>query len=173
MLDLHERCRTWPPQLIAVLAVLLVVLASAPPAPAQGQAQCGRMGTIEEAQQLAEEAAQHLGAVGADRAFRDFLNPGGGFMRHDLYVFVFDGQGTLWVNGGFPELIGSNIMGARDGRGRPFLLEAMRQAQRDGAGWVEYEWYNPCSGKMMAKSSYVIAAGGFFVGVGAYGSVGV
>jgi len=171
-----RRSRIGPPgsRLVAMLlAGLLFSLALPGPGQTQRSATCGRMGTLQEAQELAEQAADHLGAVGAERAFRDFLNPGAGFMRHDLYVFVLDGAGLLWVNGGFPELIGSNILDARDTKGRPFLAEAMAQARRDGAGWVEYEWYNPCSGKFMAKSSYVIAKDGFFVGVGAYGSVGV
>ena len=66
--------------------------------------------------------------------------------------------------------------------GQPEILEygggdgmtgAMRRADKDGSAWVEYLWYNPCTGKRMPKSSHIIKAGPFFVGVGAYGKLSV
>ncbi|MDA1101589.1 MAG: cache domain-containing protein [Proteobacteria bacterium] len=140
---------------------------------ALGDGDCRRPGTPLEAKALAEKAAAHLAEVGLGKAFSDFMTPQSGFMPYDLYVFVFDGEGRMWVNGRFPGLIGSNITEARDSTGRNYLLEAMRRAERDGAAWVEYQWYNPCSGRPMAKSSHIVRAGGFFIGVGAYGRLSV
>ncbi len=152
---------------------LLAWFATALPAGALADNNCRRPGTPLEAKALAEKAAAHLTNVGLGKAFNDFMTPGAGFMPYDLYVFVFDGEGRMWVNGRFPGLIGSNVTQARDDGGRNFLLEAMRRAKRDGAAWVEYQWYNPCSGRPMAKSSHVIRAGEFFIGVGAYGRLSV
>jgi signal transduction histidine kinase len=139
---------------------------------AQAQSECERFGTPLEAQQLAERAAQHLADQGPGRAFTDFMTPNAGFMQHDLYVFVFDDGGRMWVNGRFPGLIGSNVLRTQDASGRRFLMEGMLKAQRDGSAWVEYDWYNPCTAKVMPKSSHLIQAGPFFVGVGAYGTIG-
>lgn len=154
------------------LAFALAGLATVTAPGAHAAELCGRMGTPQEAEQLARTAASHLATHGRERAFRDFLMPPAGFMRDDLYVFAFDSAGTMWVNGGFPDLIGSNILNARDSQGRPFLFEGMQRAARDGDAWVEYTWYNPCNGKMMAKSAFIIAVGDDFVAVGAYGTVG-
>ena len=156
---------------IALSVVLAGLITSVAPAVRAAEL-CGRMGTPQEAEQLARNAASHLATHGRERAFRDFLTPPAGFMRDDLYVFAFDSAGTMWVNGGFPDLIGSNILNARDSQGRPFLVEGMQRAARNGDAWVEYTWYNPCNGKMMAKSAFIIAVGDDFVAVGAYGTVG-
>jgi cytochrome c len=159
------------PRFLAI--ALLAWFAAALPAGAQATDICRRPGTPLEAKALAEKAAAHLADVGLDRAFTDFMTPAAGFMPYDLYVFVFDGGGRMWVNGRYPGLIGSNVTQTRDDGGRNFLLDAMRRAKRDGSAWVEYQWYNPCSGRPMAKSSHVIRSGEFFIGVGAYGRLSV
>ena len=153
--------------------LLLAVFCPMPPAVAQSAVNCERAGTPLEAKALAEKAAAHLANKGVGKAFNDFMTRGAGFMPHDLYVFVFDRTGRMWVNGGFPGMIGSSITEARDDLGRLFLLEAMRKADQDGAAWVEYQWFNPCNGKPMPKSTHIIKAGEFFIGVGAYGRLRV
>lgn len=129
--------------------------------------------TLEEAKAMAERAATHLERVGPQKALVQFMDPAGGFIDRDLYVFVLDLQGVLWASGGFPESVGSSALDAQDSRGRFFVREALRIALEEGRGWIEYEWFNPCTGKMNPKSSYVIRVGPFVVGVGAYGTVGV
>src|SRR5215470_6377560 len=62
------------------------------------------------AQALAERAAQHLAKVGPAQAFKDFQDPAGGFLDGDLYVFVFDFEGTLMASGGFPGAVGRNLV---------------------------------------------------------------
>jgi cytochrome c len=155
------------------VSIFLALAVAALSVPVLADTHCRRPGTPLEAKALAEKAAAHLADVGLGKAFTDFMSPGAGFMPYDLYVFVFDGGGRMWVNGRFPGLIGSNATTARDSNGRNFLLEAMRRAERDGSAWVEYQWYNPCTGRPMAKSSHVIRAGRFFIGVGAYGRLSV
>ncbi len=138
---------------------------------ARAQDPCRRPGTPLEAKALAKKAVDHMAEVGAERAFADFMSPQGDFLPFDLYVFVFDRRGRLWVNGRFPGLIGSTIAGDRNANDGPNWAEAMRRADKDGSAWIEYAWYNPCSGRAMLKSSHIINAGPFFVGVGAYGKM--
>ena len=154
-------------------AIIMALVVAVLPIGANADDQCRRPGTPMEAKALAEEAAAHLAKEGMGKAFNDFMTRGAGFMPHDLYVFVFDRTGRMWVNGGFPGMIGSSITEARDDLGRLFLLEAMRKADQDGAAWVEYQWFNPCNGKPMPKSTHIIKAGEFFIGVGAYGRLSV
>jgi len=59
------------------------------------------------------------------------------------------------------------------GNGPRFMLDAMRKGEPDGSAWVEYQWYNPCSGKPIPKSLYIVKAGEFFIDVSAYGRLSV
>ena len=156
-----------------LLGFLLSVLVAVVAFEARAEEPCRRPGTPLEAKALAEKAADHMAEVGPDRAFADFMSPSGGFVPFDLYVFVFDRRGVLWANGRFPGLVGGTIAGGLGGGGGDGMTGAMRRADKDGSSWVEYLWYNPCTGKRMPKSSHIIKAGPFFVGVGAYGKLSV
>ena len=149
---------------VAVLAVLALGLA------ARAATTC-EFASLEEAKAMAERAAAQLERAGPQAALTQFMDPAGGFIDRDLYVFVIDLNGVLWASGGFPETVGSNALEARDSRGRFFVREALRVALEEGRGWIEYEWYNPCTREMNPKSSYIIRVGPFVVGVGAYGTV--
>ena len=164
---------TAPRAAASVLIFLLLLAAGAANTTAWAASPCARPGTPLEAKALAEKAAAHLAVVGPGKAFNDFMTHGDDYMPCDLYVLVFDQKGQMWVNGRFPGMIGSNIADAADSNGRRFLLDAMRRAANEGSAWVEYQWYNPCTGTAMPKSTHIVRAGQFFVGVGAYGRLSV
>lgn len=135
-------------------------------------AQGCRSASLAEAEALADRAADLLGRIGPERALPAFMDPAGGFIDRDLYVFVLDLDGNLWANGAFPQAIGSNALSARDSHGRPYVADMIRVAERDGRGWVAYEWVNPCTGTMSPKVSFIRRVGSFVIGVGAYGTLG-
>lgn len=132
--------------------------------------------TLDAARALAERAAAFLAASGPDVALPRFMNPGGGFVAGDLYVFVFDLEGRLRASGGWPETVGARI-GIGDGGanavGGGIYARMRRLALGAGKGWIEYSWYNPCTRKMEPKASYIVRVGDFIVGVGAYKKPGV
>ncbi len=125
------------------------------------------------AQALAERAAQHLAKVGAEQAFKDFQDPAGGFLDGDLYVFVFDFEGTLMASGGFPGAVGRNLVVGYHEPSATNVRNLIAVARTQGQGWSEYVWRNPCSGRRELKISYVIKVGDLVVGVGAYLREGV
>ncbi len=152
--------------------LLLLVLAAAP---ARGSDPCPTA-TLEAAKALAERAAGFLAKTGPDVAFPRFMNRQGGFVAGDLYVFVFDFEGTLRASGGWPETVGSRVGvadGTDDGASGGIYTRMRRLALDAGKGWVEYAWYNPCTRKMEPKASYIVRVGNFIVGVGAYKKPGV
>lgn len=126
----------------------------------------------EEARAMAERAADHLEAMGPDRAFRAFMDPNGEFIDRDLYVFVIDFRGILIASGGFPNSIGAALANVRDRNGRPYIREMLRLAQEQEQGWVEYEMVHPCTGEMTPKISFVKRVGPVIIGVGAFGTIG-
>lgn len=127
--------------------------------------------TLAEAEALARRAAALLERLGPGPAFAAFMDRDREFIDRDLYVFVLDLDGTMWASGAFPQSIGSNALGARDSRGRYYIRRMIRLAMERGEGWVEYEWFNPCSGEIAPKASFIVRVGPFIVGVGAYGTI--
>jgi cytochrome c len=125
------------------------------------------------AKALAERAAEHLAKVGPAQAFKDFQGPAGGFLDGDLYVFVFDFEGTLMASGGFPNAVGRNLVINYHEPSRTYVSGLIALARQQGKGWHEYQWRNPCTGRRETKISYVIKVGELVVGVGAYLREGV
>jgi len=158
------------PAWILVVAVA-VGLAVAPPAGAFDP-RCP-VATEERAKALAEKAAVFLREKGAATALPAFTKRTHGFGAGDLYVFVFDFKGTMVASGGWPDQVGSTIIGP-DGRmpGVYGRLRRMAESKR-GRGWIHYSWYSPCTRTMQPKMTYVIRVGGYIVGVGAYKIPGV
>lgn len=127
--------------------------------------------TLEDARLMALDAAAILEKEGPYGAFPRFADPSGPFIDRDLYVFVIDTLGRMWFNALFRIRPGQSIIGSRDRQGRFYVREMIRIAERHGEGWVEYDWINPCNGRMEPKSTYVVQVGPLIVGVGVYGVI--
>lgn len=125
----------------------------------------GEFATMDEAKAMAERAAKHVQSAGVDTAAKDFMTPGGDWHDRDLYVFVFDKDGTTIAHGAKAALVGRNLTSLRDVDGKAFMQEFL--AVQDTA-WVDYKWQNPTTNKVDPKSSYIIRVGENIVGVGAY-----
>ncbi len=148
--------------------VLLILFAFT----AGGASAADRCATVtpESAPALAERAAAFLATSGPETALPRFMNPHGGFVSGDLYVFVFDLEGRLRASGGWPATVGARM---GDSAGGSIYARMRRLALDAGHGWVEYSWYNPCTRQMEPKASYIVRVGNFIVGVGAYKKPGV
>jgi cytochrome c len=121
-----------------------------------------------EARALAHKAAEHLEKLGPEKAFPEFMNPNGDYFPRDLYVFVVDLDGNMWVNGAFPQAIGSNALAAEDNKGRRYIEEMLQIARARGEGQIEYMWVNPCTGEYTDKLTFFKRVDRFVVAVGAY-----
>jgi cytochrome c len=151
------------------LAALVFLAALAGPAPAAGEGDCFPSSAAQ-ARAMVLKAAAQLEKAGPQAAFRDFQRGDGPYVVRDLYVFVLDFDGNMWVNGAFPQAVGSNALETRDRRGRPYIQEMLAAARRDGEGWILYQWFNPCSGDYMDKNTFFKRVGQFVIAVGTYGS---
>jgi cytochrome c len=123
-----------------------------------------------EARALAHKAAAELEKLGPEKAFTNFMDPDGDYFPRDLYVFVVDLDGRMWVNGAFPQAIGTNAIDAEDNRGRRYIEEMIRIAREHGEGQIEYMWINPCTGEYTDKLTFFKRVDNFVVAVGAYRS---
>ncbi len=111
-------------------------------------------GTAKEAQDLVAKAIAYYKAEGKDKAFAAINDPKGQFAKKDLYVFVFDFNVVCLAHGANKALVGKNFAELKDSNGKPFAKEIVDGAKSKGKGWVDYNWTNPTTKKIDAKSSY-------------------
>ena len=131
--------------------------------------------TTEEAVALVEQttkdieknALQTLARINrAEHPYKNKDNP-------SLYIFVLDTD--LTVNG-HPiktKVIGKNMKGKPDIKGKMFRDEFLAVARKDGSGWVDYYFLNPKTQKEEHKTSFIKLVKGsdgkeYIVGCGKY-----
>lgn len=153
-----------------VFAALLggILLLSAPAGAAE-PAKPHTNHTYEEVKPFVDGAVAHFKKVGPEKAFADFNDPKGKWIKDDLYIFVFDMQGTYRATGLKPERTGVDAWKMKDASGTMFVVqEIVKRAKRDGEGLIDYLWLNPATGKLENKTSYVVKAGDYVIGAGFY-----
>ncbi|MCG5243593.1 cache domain-containing protein [Azospirillum doebereinerae] len=124
--------------------------------------------TPDQAKALVQDAVAYLKAKGPAEAAKAFNDPKGGFVRQDLYVFVFDKTGHYVASGGNPKLTGQDAATLTDAEGKPIVQEMMKATAANPASVVEYVWLNRASNKVEHKHSYVVREGDYLVGSGYY-----
>lgn len=136
-----------------------------------GQALAQVHGTAAEAKSLSDKAVAYIKSAGAEKAFAEFSDKNNSTWRNkDLYVFAVTWEGLTSAHGGNAGLVGKSVLELKDNTGRNFMRDMIEQAKNKGPGWVDYQWSNPVTKEVAAKSSYVTPVAGYggFVGVGIY-----
>lgn len=124
--------------------------------------------TPEQAKALTLEAAAYLKAKGVEEAIRAFNDPKGAFVRRDLYVFVFDGNGRYVASGANPRLVGTDASDLKDAEGKPLVREMMAATKDKPEAQVDYVWLNRQTNRVEHKHSYVVRDGNYIIGSGSY-----
>jgi cytochrome c len=166
-----------PPRLLSVILSLLLItllidnvayssINDSTSTPRTGNP-CYR-GSIEDVVDMVNRAEKLIGEVGSENAFLQFMIPGQGFIKGDLYVFAIDQQGIIVSNGSAPVSVGISSLMARDQTGYYFVKDMLARASRNGFGWGRYQMYSPCTGKMSTKRVYFKRVGQHLIGVGSY-----
>ena len=150
---------------LALMLALLPVFLLARQAPAGATAQ---RGGAAEAVAMVKRATTLVQAKGRDEAFRLFNDPAGGFVDRDLYIAVIAADGTMVAHGGNRRLIGKSLIDIKDADGKQFIRALLETARKQGSGWVDYQWPNPVTGRIEAKSTYVEKAGELAIVCGIY-----
>ena len=134
-----------------------------------GTALAQERGTADEAKAMVDAALDHIKKVGAERAYKDFTVDKANWNKKDLYVMVYDGKGIALAHGANDKLIGKDMTSIKDGNGKP-VVPGLLELVKKGGGWFDYDWPDPLTKKMAAKSTYgkALPGGDGFVGVGIY-----
>ena len=116
---------------------------------------------------IEKNALQTLARVNrAEHPYKNKNNP-------SLYIFVFDTDLTVVAHAIKTKVIGKNVKGKPDIKGKKFRDEMLVKARKDGKGWVDYYFLNPKSKKTEHKTAYIELAKGndgksYIVGSGKY-----
>jgi cytochrome c len=135
---------------VSAALLLAVFLAAAPrPEPAKSE-----FGTREEAEALVVRAVAHIKGVGAKKAYKDFTDQAPSFVDRDLYVVVYDLEGSVLAHGQKASLVGENLLNVRDPSGKPWIKERVELAKKKDHFWHDYKFLDPITKTSLEKSSY-------------------
>lgn len=90
-----------------------------------------------------------------------------------LYIFVFDTDLTVVAHAIKTGVIGKNVKGKPDAKGKKFRDEILEKALQDGSGWEDYYFLNPKTKQEAHKTAYFELARGsdgkdYIIGSGKY-----
>lgn len=116
---------------------------------------------------IAKNAVQTFTKItNAEHPYKNKANP-------SLYVFVFDTDLTVVAHAIKKKVVGKNVKGKPDVKGKKFRDEMLAKAKSQGSGWVDYYFLNPKSKQTEHKKAYIELAKGndgkeYIVGSGKY-----
>jgi methyl-accepting chemotaxis protein len=122
----------------------------------------------EDAIALVKKAADYVRKNGKDKAFREFNNATGMFVKGDLYIFAQDMTGVMKAHPMNKILIGKDVSDMKDVDGKYFGKQLLETAKTKGNGWVDYNWMNPATNEVIAKSTYCMRIEDTMVACGIY-----
>lgn len=112
-----------------------------------------RQGSADEANALVQRAVALYRERGA-AALQQITADAAAWTDRDMYVFAFDRHGVYRAFGGNAAKVGSSVREVRGVNGDKLVADAFTCAAR-GGGWVDYDFANPATGEVAAKTSYV------------------
>lgn len=116
---------------------------------------------------LAEKGAQFVRAHGKAEMIVRINRKDPEFNQGTLYLAMRDMDG-ITIAHPTTALIGKNLLDVPDADGKPFRQEMLALAKGKGSGWVDYKFRNPQTGKVEAKSTYVLRVGDVALEAGIY-----
>ncbi|NLM30369.1 MAG: histidine kinase [Methanomicrobiales archaeon] len=103
-----------------------------------------------------ESAVAYVKENGKERALEEFNDPGGLFVRGELYIYAYDFNGTTLAHPINPEKVGVNRLNETEGGVGAFLV-AMNEAIRNGENFHRIEYINPLHNRTLeSKLTYAV-----------------
>lgn len=133
-----------------------------------GAALATEKGTAPEAVAMVKKGVELVKSKGKEKAFAEFNNPTGQFVKGDLYVMAYDMEGNNKAHGANPKLVGKNLLDIKDANGVFIVQRFIETAKTSGKGWVDYKWPNNITKAVEPKSTYVEKVDDILIGVGIY-----
>lgn len=117
----------------------------------------GEAATKDECVAMCKKAVQMAKDKGVEEMIKQAGDPKGPFVWKDSYIFVSDlTTKRVVAHPEKPGLVGKDMSGIKDVKGKMFYLEILNVAESKGEGWVDYMWPKPDGKTPVPKSSYVL-----------------
>lgn len=115
-----------------------------------------------EAEAMVRKAVALMKSAGQENALKVFNDPEDkSFKDRDLFVFVYNFQGTMLAMGANSKMVGKNLIELKDADGVPLARGMIEMVKTKKKGWYgPYKFVNPESGKYEYKKSYCELATG-------------
>ena len=123
--------------------------------------------TKDQVVKFVQEGGEYIKKNGKE-AFLKEVTTGTSFKRGELYFYVYDFNCICLAHGAKPGLVGKDLSEMVDIK-QTKLIQALRDAAKQGKGWVAFYWQNPTTSKIEKKLGYVEKYDEtFFIGSGTY-----
>jgi signal transduction histidine kinase len=141
-------------------ALLCCSLATAVAAPEQ---------TEKDAVAMVERGAAFVKAHGKDAMIKKISGKDPDFVQGSMYIYMRDFPAGVNIAHPFNQaLIGKDMNEVPDTNGKMYRRDIMELAKKDGKGWVDYMYKNPETGKVEAKTTYLLRVGDVVLIAGVY-----
>jgi cytochrome c len=110
--------------------------------------------TQEQATAMVKKGVAFIKANGNDKAYAEITSKTGQFRFEDLYLTVYDLEGTVKAHGANEKMVGRNLIDLKDVDGKAFVRERVELAKAKPSFWQDYKFTNPESKKIEPKTMY-------------------
>lgn len=142
-------------------AIALLVVGANVPALASGA-------TKEEATAMVGKATVYIKEVGPEKAYAEFSVKDGKWTDRDLYVVVYNIDGTVLAHGSNIKLVGKQLMDVTDVDGKYYIRDRMALAAKKVDFWQGYKFVNPVTKKIEPKQMFCHPVDNIAVCAGVY-----
>ncbi len=124
--------------------------------------------TEADAQAFVENAVSFAKTNGTYKLIKAVNAPETQFRKGELYIFVVDMDGIILAHGANAKLVGKDLSERQDSSSVRYIQEFIKVANDKGSGWVDYQFSNPETGKIEAKTTYIQKVDEVIIGCGVY-----
>jgi cytochrome c len=110
--------------------------------------------TKDEVVAIVQKAVAAIKSMGAEKAYAEFDDKSGQFVRGDFYISVIGLDGKLLAYGADSHHVGDNVMAIKDGDGKEIIKERVKLARKQQSFWQSYKFMNPLTKTVEPKEMY-------------------
>jgi signal transduction histidine kinase len=114
----------------------------------------GEGASKEDAIAMVGSAIGFIKAEGGDKAYPEISRKPGRFVDRDLYVVVYQLDGTVLAHGSNIKFVGKDMSEIEDVDGKLYIKERLEFAAKQNSFWQDYKFVNPVSKKVQQKQMY-------------------
>ncbi|OYO30969.1 cache domain-containing protein [Janthinobacterium sp. PC23-8] len=125
--------------------------------------------TARDAIAMAERGAAFIRQHGEKEMMKKLSAKDPEFVQGELYVDMRDIKtGIVLAHPINPSIVGKDLTDVPDANGKKYRREIIELAQKQGKGWVDYQYKNPVSGKIEPKTTYILRVNDVVLEAGIY-----